>query len=103
MVLEMQGRMTKTIFLTVSKGVDISGIGQFWTAQITQSHRSDSFLSLHFLPSLYSLSFFFSPLPGDAAPDRGRPGPPSLQQPERHAGQGGRDLDLFPVQSADRP
>lgn len=42
-------------------------------------------------------------LSGHAAPDRGRPGPPSLQQPERHAGEGCRDLDLFPVQSANRP
>lgn len=58
-------------------------------AQMTQSHRIDSLALLC--------------LPGDAAPDRGRPGPPSLRQPEGHAGQGGRDLDLFPVQSANRP
>lgn len=42
-------------------------------------------------------------LPGDAAPDGGRPGPASLQQPERNAGEGGGDLDLLPVQSANRP
>lgn len=52
-----------------------------------------------FLP----LPSFLSPLAGDAAPDGGRPGSASLQQPERHAGEGGRDLDLLPVQSADRP
>lgn len=50
-----------------------------------------------------SLLSFLSPLPGDAAPYRGRPGSASLQQPERDAGEGGRDLDLFPVQSANRP
>jgi len=41
--------------------------------------------------------------PGDATPDGRRPGSASLQQPERAAGQSGRDLDLFSVQPADRP
>lgn len=56
-----------------------------------------------FPPLSHVLFSFPSFLPGDAAPDGGWPGPPSLQQPERHAGEGGRDLDLFPVQSANRP
>lgn len=46
---------------------------------------------------------FVRPLAGDAAPDRGGPGSASLQQPEGHAWEGGRDLDLFSVQSANRP
>lgn len=50
-----------------------------------------------------SLAHDVWPLAGDAAPDRGRPGSASLQQPERHAWKSGRDLDLFPVQSANRP
>lgn len=40
---------------------------------------------------------------GDAAPDGGRPGPASVRQPEGHDGQSGRDLDLLPVQPANRP
>lgn len=62
-----------------------------------RSLRRETFLSLRFLP----LSHVF--LPGDAAPDGGGPGPASLQQPERNAGEGGGDLDLFLVQSANRP
>lgn len=61
--------------------------------EVTDSFHS---ISSHVLPLLSFVS-------GDAAPDRGRPGSASLQQPERHAGKGGRDLDLLPVQSAHRP
>lgn len=67
-------------------------------------HADVKHSSLHFFSPLSDVLFSFpSPFPGDAAPNGGWPGPASLQQPERHAGEGGGDLDLFPVQSANRP
>ena len=43
------------------------------------------------------------PAPGDAAPPRGRPGPPALLPSEGAPGEGGGDLDLLSEQPAHRP